>query len=49
MQTQPFEKHVRAPPDLDAVRPDCRAVKARAGDRPLCAVVYADSYGQCSE
>ena len=45
MQTQPFEKHVWAEIDLDALRHNFRAVKARAGDLPLCAVVKADSYG----
>ena len=45
MQTQPFEKHVWAEIDLDALRQNFRAVKARAGALPLCAVVKADSYG----
>ena len=45
MQTQPFEKHVWAEIDLDALRHNFRAVKARAGEMPLCAVVKADSYG----
>ena len=45
MQTQPFEKHVWAEIDLDALRYNFRIVKARAGDLPLCAVVKADSYG----
>ena len=45
MQTQPFEKHVWAEIDLDALRSNFRAVKARAGALPLCAVVKADSYG----
>ena len=45
MQTQPFEKHVWAEIDLDALRHNFRAVKARAGSLPLCAVVKADSYG----
>ena len=45
MQTQPFEKHVWAEIDLDALRHNFRAVKARAGALPLCAVVKADSYG----
>ena len=45
MQTQPFEKHVWAEIDLDALRHNFRAVKARAGVLPLCAVVKADSYG----
>ena len=39
MKTQPFEKHVWAEIDLDALRHNFRAVKARAGDLPLCAVV----------
>ena len=46
MQTHPFEKHVWAEIDLDALRHNFRAVKARAGALPLCAVVKADSYGQ---
>ena len=45
MQTQPFEKHVWAEIDLGALRHNFRAVKARAGALPLCAVVKADSYG----
>ena len=45
MQTQPFEKHVWAEIDLDALRHNFRAVKAHAGALPLCAVVKADSYG----
>ena len=45
MQMQNFEKHVWAEIDLDALRHNFRAVKARAGDLPLCAVVKADSYG----
>ena len=45
MQTQPFEKHVWAEIDLEALRYNFRAVKARAGALPLCAVVKADSYG----
>ena len=45
MKTQPFEKHVWAEIDLDALRHNFRAVKARAGELPLCAVVKADSYG----
>ena len=45
MKTQPFEKHVWAEIDLDALRHNFRAVKVRAGDLPLCAVVKADSYG----
>ena len=38
MKTQPFEKHVWAEIDLDALRHNFRAVKARAGALPLCAV-----------
>ena len=45
MQTLPFEKHVWAEIDLDALRHNFRTVKARAGEMPLCAVVKADSYG----
>ena len=45
MQTQPFEKHVWAEIDLDALRANFRTVKQRAGSLPLCAVVKADSYG----
>ena len=45
MQNQPFEKHVWAEIDLDALRSNFRAVKARADGLPLCAVVKADSYG----
>ena len=41
MQTHPFEKHVWAEIDLDALRHNFRAVKARAGALPLCAVVKA--------
>ena len=48
MQTQPFEKHVWAEIDLEALRHNFRAVKARAGALPLCAVVKADSYGHGS-
>ena len=45
MKTQPFEKHVWAEIDLDALRHNFRAVNARAGALPLCAVGKADSYG----
>ena len=45
MQKQPFEKHVWAEIDLEALRYNFREVKARAGALPLCAVVKADSYG----
>ena len=36
MQMQNFEKHVWAEIDLDALRHNFRAVKARAGELPLC-------------
>ena len=39
MQMPAFEKHVWAEIDLDALRHNFRAVKARAGEMPLCAVV----------
>ena len=45
MQILPFEKHVWAEIDLDALRHNFRTVKSRAGEMPLCAVVKADSYG----
>ena len=45
MPNQVFEKHVWAEIDLDALRQNFRAVKQRAGELPLCAVVKADSYG----
>ncbi len=45
MQMPAFEKHVWAEIDLDALRHNFRAVKARAGEMPQCAVVKADSYG----
>ena len=45
MQMPAFEKHVWAEIDLDALRHNFRAVKARAEEMPLCAVVKADSYG----
>ena len=45
MQMPAFEKHVWAEIDLEALRHNFRAVKARAGALPLCAVVKADSYG----
>ncbi len=51
--TYPFEKHVWAEIDLDALRANFRTVKQRAGQMPLCAVVKADSYGhgavQCAK
>lgn len=40
-----FEKHCWAEIDLDALRQNYRAVKAHAGEMPLCAVVKADAYG----
>ena len=43
MQMPAFEKHVWAEIDLDALRHNFRAVKARAGEMPLCAVVKADT------
>lgn len=53
MTTLNFEKHVWAQIDLDALRHNFRAVKKRAGELPLCAVVKADSYGhgavQCAK
>ena len=49
MQMPAFEKHVWAEIDLDALRHNFRAVKARAGEMPLCAVVKADSYGHGAE
>ena len=45
MPNQVLEKHVWAEIDLDALRQNFRAVKQRAGELPLCAVVKADSYG----
>ena len=45
MPNQVFEKHVWAEIDLDALRQNFRAIKQRAGELPLCAVVKADSYG----
>ena len=45
MQNHTFEKHVWAEIDLDALRSNFQAVRRRAGDLPLCAVVKADSYG----
>ena len=49
MQMPAFEKHVWAEIDLDALRHNFRAVKARAGEMPLCAVVKADSYRHGAE
>lgn len=45
MQTPTFEHHTWAEIDLDALRANFRAVRQRAGEMPLCAVVKADSYG----
>ena len=45
MQASMFEHHVWAEIDLDALRQNFRAVRQRAGEMPLCAVVKADSYG----
>ena len=40
MQTQPFEKHVWAEIDLEALRHNFRAVKARAGTLPLLSLIH---------
>ena len=40
-----FERHTWVEIDLDALRHNWDAVKARAGQLPLCAVVKADAYG----
>ena len=45
MQMPAFEKHVWAEIDLDALRHNFRAVKARAGEMPLCAVVKCNQSG----
>ncbi len=45
MQTQPFEKHVWAEIDLDALRAQFPRRQGPGRDLPLCAVVKADSYG----
>ena len=45
MLDYPFEQHVWAEIDLDALRQNFAAAKARAGGLPLCAVVKADAYG----
>ena len=45
MQASMFEHHVWAEIDLDALRQNFRAIRKRAGEMPLCAVVKADSYG----
>ncbi len=41
----PFERHVWAEVDLDALRANFTAVRAAAPGLPLCAVVKADAYG----
>ena len=43
MQMPAFEKHVWAEIDLDALRHNFRAVKARAGEMPLCACLLYTS------
>lgn len=45
MQASMFEHHVWAEIDLDALRQNFRAIRERAGEMSLCAVVKADSYG----
>ena len=45
MQASMFEHHVWAEIDLDALRQNFRAIRKRAGEMPLCAVVKADGYG----
>ena len=42
---QPFERHVWAEIDLDALRHNFRLTRQQAGGMPLCAVVKADAYG----
>ena len=42
---QPFERHVWAEIDLDALRHNFQATQQRAGGMPLCAIVKADAYG----
>ena len=49
MQMPAFEKHVWAEIDLDALRHNFRAVKARAGEMPLCAVVKEIGRASCRE
>ena len=41
----PFERHVWAEIDLDALRRNFRVTQRQAGGMPLCAVVKADAYG----
>ena len=41
----PFERHVWAEVDLDALRHNFRITRQQAGGLPLCAVVKADAYG----
>lgn len=45
MDQTPFERHVWAEIDLDALRHNFRLTKQWAGGMPLCAVVKADAYG----
>lgn len=42
---EPFERHVWAEIDLDALRHNFRITRQQAGGLPLCAVVKADAYG----
>src|SRR5699024_11457769 len=45
MDEIPFERHVWAEIDLDALRLNFRLTQQQAGEMPLCAVVKADAYG----
>ena len=45
MDAIPFERHVWAEIDLDALRHNFRLTRQQAGGMPLCAVVKADAYG----
>ncbi|MBU3819239.1 MAG: alanine racemase, partial [Candidatus Faecalibacterium intestinavium] len=45
MMDYPFEQHVWAEIDLDALRYNFAQAQKRAGGLPLCAVVKADAYG----
>ena len=45
MDEIPFERHVWAEIDLDALRHNFRLTQQQAGEMPLCAVVKADAYG----
>ena len=45
MESIPFEPHVWAEIDLDALCDNFAAVRRRAGEMPLCGVVKADAYG----